>query len=160
MLGSPLLSSLFSTPCSIRSVLELSSLISHLPVYVASSQWSPAQMSLGILMHFLFLLMCECLQTNQNNHPTLIVYFISAERFRCNENKMFIEQTQIFQKKRAHLTCFERWMSTISFDIFYIYLLTWQLLFKDLVLGYCCTYVVELFYTNARISNLIINKWV
>lgn len=113
----------------------------------------------GNLNAFPFLLMHKCLQTNQNNHP-LIVYFISAERFKCNENKMFNEQTQIFQKKQAHLTCFERWMNAISFDIFYIYLLTWQLLFKDLVLGYCCTYVVESFYTNAWISNLIINKWV
>jgi len=38
--------------------------------------------------------------------------------------KCLMSIMQIFQKKQAHLTCFERWMNTINFDLFYIYLLT------------------------------------
>lgn len=50
--------------------------------------------------------MDKCLKTDQNNRPTLVVYFISAKRFKCNENKMFNEHNTDFPEETGIFNLF------------------------------------------------------
>lgn len=50
--------------------------------------------------------MYKCLKTDQTNRPTLIVYFISTERFKCNENKMFSEHNTDFPEQTGTFNLF------------------------------------------------------
>lgn len=46
------------------------------------------------------------LKTDQNSHPSLIVYFISAKRFKFNEKEMFNECNTDFPEEAGLLNLF------------------------------------------------------